>query len=68
MRRYLDDDLDVNVLISFLRQERHEVMSPRAVAMRGAEDAAHLSYATVQQCAVERHTGAHHPIAALTWL
>ena len=52
MRLYLDDDLDANVLISFLQQEGHAVMSPRAVAMRGAEDAAHLSYATVQQCAV----------------
>jgi predicted nuclease of predicted toxin-antitoxin system len=52
MRLYLDDDLDANVLISFLQQEGHTVMSPRAVAMRGAEDAAHLSYATVQQCAV----------------
>jgi hypothetical protein len=52
MRRYLDDDLDANVLISFLQQEGHAVMSPRAVAMRGAEHAAHLSYATGQQCAV----------------
>jgi Domain of unknown function (DUF5615) len=40
------------VLISFLQQEGHVVMSPRAVSMRGVEDTAHLSYATVQQCAV----------------
>jgi Domain of unknown function (DUF5615) len=52
MRLYLDDDLDANVLISFLQQEGHVVMSPRAVSMRGAEDAAHLSYATGQHCVV----------------
>ena len=52
MRLYLDDDMDANALIGFLQQERHEVMSPRIVAMRGAEDEAHLSYATAQQCAV----------------
>jgi hypothetical protein len=52
MRRYLDDDLDADVLISLLQQEGHAVMSSRAVFMRGVEDAARLSYATVQQCAV----------------
>ena len=36
MRLYLDDDMDANVLIRFLQEEGHEVMSPRAVAMRGA--------------------------------
>jgi hypothetical protein len=52
MRRYRDDDRVANVLISFLQQEGHAVISPRAESMRGVEDAAHLSYATVQQCAV----------------
>jgi len=52
MRLYLDDDMDANVLIRFLQEEGHEVMSPRAVAMRGAEDEAHLQYAAVHQCAV----------------
>ena len=52
MRLYLDDDMDANVLISCLQQEGHAVMSPRAVAMRGAEDVSHLQYAAAQQCAV----------------
>jgi hypothetical protein len=52
MRLYLDDDMDANALIGFLQQEGHEVRSPRVVAMRGAKDEAHLSYATAQQCAV----------------
>jgi len=52
MKLYLDDDMDANVLIRFLQEEGHEVMSPRAVAMRGAEDAAHLQHAAVHQCAV----------------
>jgi predicted nuclease of predicted toxin-antitoxin system len=52
MRLYLDDDMDANVLIRLLQEEGHEVMSPRTVAMRGAEDAAHLRYAAAHQCAV----------------
>jgi hypothetical protein len=52
MRLYLDDDMDANVLIRFLQEEGHEVMSPRAIAMRGTEDEAHLQYAAVHQCAV----------------
>jgi predicted nuclease of predicted toxin-antitoxin system len=52
MRLYLDDDMDANALISILQEEGHEVRSPRAVAMRGAEDAAHLQYAAAHQCAV----------------
>jgi hypothetical protein len=52
MSLYLDDDMDANVLIRFLQEEGHEVMSPRAVAMRGAEDEAHLQHAAVHQCAV----------------
>ena len=52
MRLYLDDDMDANGLISVLQEEGHEVISPRAVAMRGAEDAAHLRYAAAHQCAV----------------
>lgn len=45
MRIYLDDDLDSNLLISFPRRVRHEVVSPREVGTRGVVDAAHLSYA-----------------------
>jgi len=52
MRLYLDDDMDANALIRFLQNEGHEVISPRAVAMRGAEDGAHLGYAAAQGCAV----------------
>ncbi len=52
MRLYLDDDMDANVLLRFLQEEGHEVMSPRAVAMRGAEDEAHLQHAAVHQCTV----------------
>ena len=52
MRLYLDDDMDANMLMSFLQAEGHEVMSLRAVAMRGAEAVAHLRYATAHQCAV----------------
>ena len=52
MRLYLDDDMDANVLIRFLQEEGHEVMSPRAVAMRGAEDEAHLRYAAAYQALI----------------
>jgi len=52
MRLYLDDDMDANALLRFLQEEGHEVMSPRAIAMRGAEDEAHLQHAAVHQCAV----------------
>ena len=52
MRRSLDDDLDAHARISILQEEGHEVRSPRTVAMRGAEDAAHREYAATQQCAV----------------
>ncbi len=45
MRIYLDDDLDSNALIGFLRQMRHEVISPRAVGTRGVADEEHLRYA-----------------------
>ena len=45
MKLYLDDDMDANELIGLLQHEGHAVMSPRAVAMRGAEDEAHLNYA-----------------------
>ena len=49
MRVYLDDDMDANELIGLLEHEGHEVISPRRVAMRGAEDEAHLSYAAAEQ-------------------
>jgi predicted nuclease of predicted toxin-antitoxin system len=52
MRLYLDDDMDANELIALLQHAGHEVMSPRAVAMRGAEDEAHLSYAAGEQYVV----------------
>ena len=38
MNIYLDDDMDANELIGFLEHEGHEVISPRRVAMRGAQD------------------------------
>jgi hypothetical protein len=50
MNIYLDDDMDANELIGFLEHEGHEVISPRRVAMRGAQDEAHLSYAAAEQC------------------
>ena len=49
MRLYLDDDMDANELIGLLEHEGHEVVSPRSVAMRGAEDEAHLRYAAAEQ-------------------
>jgi hypothetical protein len=52
MRLYLDDDMDTNELISLLQHEGHEVVSPRAVVMRGSHDAAHLSYAAAQNLVV----------------
>jgi predicted nuclease of predicted toxin-antitoxin system len=45
MRVYIDDDLDSNALIGLLREAGHEVISPRAVGIRGATDEEHLSYA-----------------------
>lgn len=48
MNLYLDDDLDANELVSRLQHEGHEVISPRAVSMSGAEDEAHLNYAAAQ--------------------
>jgi hypothetical protein len=50
MKIYLDDDMDANELISLLEHEGHEVISPRRVAMRGALDEAHLSYAAAELC------------------
>jgi hypothetical protein len=49
MRLYLDDDMDANELIGLLEHAGHEVVSPRTVAMRGAEDEAHLRYAAAEQ-------------------
>lgn len=49
MRLYLDDDMDANELIGLLEHEGHAVVSPRSVAMRGAEDEAHLRYAATEQ-------------------
>lgn len=45
MRVYLDDDLDSNALIGRLKQEGHEVVSPREVGTRGVSDEEHLRYA-----------------------
>src|SRR5262249_60650545 len=36
----------------YLRDEGHEVLSPRAVVMGGAEDEADLRYAAAPRCAV----------------
>jgi hypothetical protein len=44
--------MDAHVLMSCLQQEGHAVMSPRTVAIRGAEDVSHRQYAAAQQCAV----------------
>ena len=52
MRLYLDEDMDANALSRVLQEEGHEVMSPRAAAIRGAEDEVHLQYAAGHQCAV----------------
>lgn len=52
MRLYLDDDMDANELLGLLQHEGHEVVSPRAVAMRSSSDDMHLSYATSQSLAV----------------
>jgi hypothetical protein len=52
MRLYLDDDMDANELIGLLQHEGHKVVSPRAVAMRGSNDEAPLSYAAAQSLAV----------------
>lgn len=46
MRVYLDDDLDSNLLIGLLRQEGHEVISPRTAGTRGIDDEEHLDFAT----------------------
>jgi predicted nuclease of predicted toxin-antitoxin system len=45
MRIYLDDDLDSNLLIGLLRQEGHEVISPRTAGTRGINDEEHLDFA-----------------------
>lgn len=45
MRIYLDDDLDSNLLIGLLRQEGHEVISPRTAGTRGVNDDEHLDFA-----------------------
>lgn len=50
MKIYLDDDMDANEFIGLLEHEGHEVISPRRVAMRGAQDEAHLSFAAAEQC------------------
>jgi Domain of unknown function (DUF5615) len=50
MKFYLDDDMDSNEIIGLLEHEGYEVISPRRVAMRGAQDKAHLNYAAAEQC------------------
>lgn len=52
MRLYLDDDLDANALIGLLQHAGHDVVSPRAVAMRGSDDETHLNYAAAQHLIV----------------
>lgn len=45
MKIYLDDDLDSNLLIGFLKHLGHAPVSPRSVKTRGATDGQHLTYA-----------------------
>jgi hypothetical protein len=42
---YVDDDLDSDLLLRLAIAQGHELISPRAVGLRGARDAAHLAYA-----------------------
>ena len=49
MRCYVDDDLDSDLLLRIAGNQGHVVISPRAVGLRGARDAAHLAYAARQQ-------------------
>ena len=44
MRIYLDDDSIELLLIRFLRQGRHDVQLPADVALRGSDDAVHLTH------------------------
>lgn len=52
MRVYLDDDLDSNALIGLLRQEGHDVISPRAAGTRGASDEDHLRKAASRRAVI----------------
>jgi hypothetical protein len=45
---YVDDDLDSDRLIRLAANHGHQFISPRAVGLRGAADAAHLTYAVLQ--------------------
>jgi hypothetical protein len=42
---YVDDDLDSDLLLRLAENQGHQLISPRAVGLRGARDAAHLAYA-----------------------
>jgi hypothetical protein len=44
----VDDDLDSDLLLRLAQNQGHQLISPRAVQMRGARDAAHLAYAVRQ--------------------
>ena len=44
MNCYVDDDLDSDLLLRLAQIQGHQLISPRAVRMRGSRDAAHLAY------------------------
>ncbi len=48
MKCYVDDDLDSALLLRLADNHGHELVSPRAVRLRGARDAAHLAFAVRQ--------------------
>jgi hypothetical protein len=45
---YVDDDLDSDLLLRVAAREGHEIISPRAVRLRGVRDATHLAHAVRQ--------------------
>ena len=48
MKCYVDDDLDSDLLLLLAASQKHEIISPRAVGLRGVRDATHLAYAVRQ--------------------
>lgn len=48
MNCYVDDDLDSDLLLRLAGNQGHQLISPRAVGLRGSRDAAHLAYAVRQ--------------------
>jgi len=48
VRCYLDDDLDSDLLLRLASAHGHQLVSPRAVSLRGSRDSVHLAYAVRQ--------------------